>query len=391
MTLDFISLISPGWEVMFLNSMVRYLYFAIGSRFARCCINVSCIHSKQSKLFQNYWPMVTDIPCFGQRLGSSPGHTREFCPNLVLYRFKSMFSKESLQLPGILRWSIWGAVLLFIKYFLISRNRILDIKKSNSWYQEIFTISWYQEIEFLISRNRFFDIKKLIFWFQEFDFLISRNKFHFLISRIIFLDIKKWILDIKKYLINSKTVPLNTFLDIKNLISWYQELISWYQELISWYQEMCIISWYQEIEFLISRYAFLDIKNSISWYQDMHFLYQEFLFWYQKIDFLISRNIYYFFISRNRILDIKKSISWYQKIFLDIKKYFLISRIHFLISRNRFLDIKKCWINSKTAPHRSNLQTKAVKRHGEFHLVGLEKSENGFDVDSMTQQSSRGR
>ena len=96
---------------------------------------------------------------------------------------------------------------------------------------------------------------------------------------------------------------------------------------------------------------FLDIKNSNSWYQEIEFL-----------------------ISRNRILDIKKSnswyqeieYSWYQKIFLDIKRYFLISRIHFLISRIHFLisriyflrsririlDIQKCWINSRTVPHR---------------------------------------
>ena len=108
-----------------------------------------------------------------------------------------------------------AAVLLFIKYFLmsrninyflISRNRILDIKKwlldikkwnsrfldtknSISWYQEINFISWYQELYFLISRN---------------EFLVSINQF----------------LDIKKHLINSKTAPQkNTFLDIKKSIS----------------------------------------------------------------------------------------------------------------------------------------------------------------------------
>ena len=170
--------------------------------------------------------------------------------------------------------------------FLISRNRILDINQEIEFLMSIKkSISWYQKLDFLISRNKF-------------HFLISRNKFHFLISRNGFLISRNQILDIKKYWINSKTAPQSTFLDIKKSVSWYQEMISWYQEFDFLYQEMCMISWYQENEFLI------------------------------------SRNIYYFSISRNRIFDIKKSISWYQKIFLDIKKYFLISRI-------RFLDIKK--------------------------------------------------
>ena len=61
---------------------------------------------------------------------------------------------------GIDNWRpfVWGAVLLFIRYFLISRVRFLDIKK---W------ISWYQEFDFLISRNRILDIKKSNSWYQE--------------------------------------------------------------------------------------------------------------------------------------------------------------------------------------------------------------------------------
>ena len=102
------------------------------------------------------------------------------------------------------------------KYFLISRNiflksiiRFLDIKKL---YQEIIQISWYQKIEFLISRNVFWgavslfikyflisriwflDTKKWNSWYQEFDFLLSRNIDYFLRSRNRILDIKKcWI------------------------------------------------------------------------------------------------------------------------------------------------------------------------------------------------------
>ena len=49
--------------------------------------------------------------------------------------------------------------------FLASRHRILDIKKLNSWYQEIFIISWYQEIEFFISSVVIFgSIPKSNFW-----------------------------------------------------------------------------------------------------------------------------------------------------------------------------------------------------------------------------------
>ena len=185
--------------------------------------------------------------------------------------------------------SIWGAVLLFIQHFLISRNNT----------------------HFLISRNRILDIKKSLISLSRNHFLISKNVFwgavllfikYFLISRIWFLDIK------------------NSFLDIKNLISWYQEFIS-----NSWYQEMKFISWYQEI-------GILDIKKSkksISLYKETHF------------EFLISKNISLY---KKIFLDIK-NISWYQRI------HFFISRIHFLISRNRILDIKKCWINSKAAPH----------------------------------------
>ena len=66
--------------------------------------------------------------------------------------------------PRDLHW--WGAVLLFIQHFLISRIRFLDIKKC-------------------------FYIKNFISWYQELYFLISWNNKYYLISRI--LDIKKYI------------------------------------------------------------------------------------------------------------------------------------------------------------------------------------------------------
>ena len=187
---------------------------------------------------------------------------------------------------------------------MISKNQILDIKKSISWYQEM-----YSEAPFLLFIKYF---------------LISRNEIYFLISR-------NQILDIKKYLINSKNSGLNIFLDIKKWISWYQEI-----NFISWYQELYFLI--SRNDFLISRNQIFDIKknviNSKTAPQNTFLDIKKSISWYQEFDFLISRNVYYFLISRHRILDIKKCISWYQE-------------MYFLISRNRILDIKKCRINRK--------------------------------------------
>ena len=122
-------------------------------------------------------------------------------------------------------------------YFLISRNRIIDIKKSNSWYQET---------HFLISSNRILDIKKYLI-----NIVKRRLKFYFLISR-------------------------NGFLDVKNSIFWYQEII--------------FIFWYQEKYLLISRNEFLISRNiSISWYKKNRIDIKKSNSWYQEIHFLILR------------------------------------------------------------------------------------------------------
>ena len=47
-----------------------------------------------------------------------------------------------------------------IKLFLDIKNSISLYQEMNSWYQEIFIISWYQEIEFLISRNAEWIVKR---------------------------------------------------------------------------------------------------------------------------------------------------------------------------------------------------------------------------------------
>ena len=107
-------------------------------------------------------------------------------------------------------------------------------------------MSWYKEFNFLISRNvyyflisinRILDMKIYIYLYQEFEFLILRN--HFLISRNRILDIKKHLL----------------FLDIKKSNSWYQKdffsskYISWYQEFnyIIWEITSCYFNFYKVI------------------------------------------------------------------------------------------------------------------------------------------------
>ena len=48
------------------------------------------------KSLQKYWNRVTDITSVGKRLESYLGHTLNFCPNLVQFRFKNMYLKASL-------------------------------------------------------------------------------------------------------------------------------------------------------------------------------------------------------------------------------------------------------------------------------------------------------
>ena len=101
-----------------------------------------------------------------------------------------------------------GHCLIYMRRRFTIYSAFLDIKNSISWYQEIIHISWYQKIEFLISRNHFliskidFLILRNVFWGA----LLLLLKY-FLISRIWFLDIKKSFLDIKKYLHSKRCFP----------------------------------------------------------------------------------------------------------------------------------------------------------------------------------------
>ena len=189
--------------------------------------------------------------------------------------------------------------------FLDIKNSISWYQEINSWYQEIFLISrsfWYQEFDFLISRNRILDIKNSIFWYQEFDFLISRNDKYFLISRIRFPDIKNsnW------YQENEFLISKNAYLNIKNSTSWYQEIIH--------------ISWYQKIEFLISRNRFLDIKKCILRYGNV--------FGPLLVDLLR-----YFESKLCRYIDIfckkSKNLCWIVEILLDLSTLFLRIKIEY--------------------------------------------------------------
>ena len=72
------------------------IYISQLVRFARCCASVFDFILIIIKSLQNYWHRHADITSFEIRLESSLGHTLNFCPNLVQYRFKNMFLNESL-------------------------------------------------------------------------------------------------------------------------------------------------------------------------------------------------------------------------------------------------------------------------------------------------------
>ena len=79
------------------------IYISKLVRFARCCTSVFDFHSKNLQITSKILTQFTDITSFGKRLESSLGHTMyspsfslNFCPNLVQYRFKNMYRKESL-------------------------------------------------------------------------------------------------------------------------------------------------------------------------------------------------------------------------------------------------------------------------------------------------------
>ena len=72
------------------------IYISELVRFAWCCTSVFDFHPKNHQVTSKLLTRVSDIASLGKRFGSSLGHTLNFCPHLVQYRFKNMYHKESL-------------------------------------------------------------------------------------------------------------------------------------------------------------------------------------------------------------------------------------------------------------------------------------------------------
>ena len=83
---DFLSSISPGLVVMFLDSRLMLFTFLSQLDLLDVSIAFRITHSKIFKLLPNYWHRVTDITSFENQFGSSSGHTLTFYLNLVKYR-----------------------------------------------------------------------------------------------------------------------------------------------------------------------------------------------------------------------------------------------------------------------------------------------------------------
>ena len=72
------------------------IYISQLVRFVRCCTSVLDFHSKNLQITQNCLHRVIDITSFEKHLESSLDHTPNFCRNLVIFRSKNMYLKESL-------------------------------------------------------------------------------------------------------------------------------------------------------------------------------------------------------------------------------------------------------------------------------------------------------
>ena len=65
-------------------------------RFARCCTSVFDFHSKNLQITFKLLTQGYRYHMLLKRLESSSGHTLSFYPNLVKYRLRNMFLKESI-------------------------------------------------------------------------------------------------------------------------------------------------------------------------------------------------------------------------------------------------------------------------------------------------------
>ena len=79
---------------MFLDSELTVFTFL--SWLDLLCVALWISIQKYFKLLLNYWQRVTDITSFEEHLESSQGHNLNLYLNMVKYRFKNMFQKDSL-------------------------------------------------------------------------------------------------------------------------------------------------------------------------------------------------------------------------------------------------------------------------------------------------------
>ena len=96
MTSDFLSLISHGWVVTFQDSHRTVFTFRSWLDLLGVVLAFWISILKISKLLQNCWHRVIDITSFEKHLESSLDYTLNFCQNLVIFRSKNIYQKESL-------------------------------------------------------------------------------------------------------------------------------------------------------------------------------------------------------------------------------------------------------------------------------------------------------
>ena len=96
MTSDFLLLISLGWVVTFQDSHLTVFTFRSWLDLLDVVLAFWISILKISKLLQNCLHGVIDITSFEKHLESSLDRTPNFCLNLVIFRSKNMYLKESL-------------------------------------------------------------------------------------------------------------------------------------------------------------------------------------------------------------------------------------------------------------------------------------------------------
>ena len=104
MTLDFLSSISPGWVLMFLDS--HRTVFTFLSWFDLPGVSLSSLISILNifKLLPNYWHRITAITSSEKHLENSSGNTLSFYKNLMQFHITRICFWMNLS-PGLLRWS----------------------------------------------------------------------------------------------------------------------------------------------------------------------------------------------------------------------------------------------------------------------------------------------